>query len=191
MFNKALPYLVTWDVEEAAEKLHERTKLILTDHQKIKLKGYMHLLIYPPVIDESHKTTPLNDLENNNEWGMMIEFGVDPIRLLPTSIEKHKKAKLFDNCAFSSFEGSMLPDFLAPECDETHSDFSKNEPLTMCLIIYFDAVLPRCCQAITLQCHIASRLGHKDTSYREELMSAANGLHPLNKPMRNLNKIPM
>ena len=80
----------------------------------------------------------------------MIGFEVDASRLLSVSMDKHGKAELFDDYAFSTVDGVMLPDFAVPAHDETCTDLTKNTPLPMCSITNFDAIPPRCCQPIML-----------------------------------------
>ena len=191
MFKKALPYLVKWDVENAALQLHQRTKHIMTGMHQLKLNQSMNLLKHAPILDEKGNIAPSNEHKGSLDWGIAIGFGDSPNKLLHASCHKHNAAKLFKDCSFTTTNGHKLPKFIGLTHDETYTQLKQNTHLPVCSKINFNTMPPRCCPTIMLQQFVVSRVGYDDANNREELLSVVKRLVKLNKPMLPPEKVPL
>ena len=98
--TKAFPFLVTWDLDEVANKLKENTRFDMTTEHKIRLSKYVALLTFCPTTNAEHELKPLKNMmidDDSGAWGQMIGFGQSPLVALKVIRDVFKEASLLVN----------------------------------------------------------------------------------------------
>ena len=89
LFANVFACLSTWEAEEETQRLQEQTKFTMNQDHKSRLSQSINSSTFLPVVDEHDYLTPLNVIENLNDWGTNIGFEVHPFNLLPVSMQQN------------------------------------------------------------------------------------------------------
>ena len=68
-FNKVLPHLVTWEIEEIDAMLNKNTRFKMTDNCKMLVSKTVKLFRRAPVLDVNDKLVPMNCFDKKIDWG--------------------------------------------------------------------------------------------------------------------------
>jgi len=102
----------------------------MSDDYKIHINKTVNLLRYAPVLDTNNKLISINKLENNIDWGKLIEFNVHLREILPLGEDKYGAAKLFLGYSFVTNNGNQLPKFPMLTYGNMYEDILSNTPLS-------------------------------------------------------------
>ena len=161
MFNKDLPYLITWDLDEVKSVFREKTRFTMTQEHKRLLSQSISLLTHCPVIYNNNKLHPLNELSNDLsdlQWGILVGFGASPKVVLKVNDDECGEAVNFNGCSFNTPDGSALPKHDVTTHDDDRDGVPSGTKLPTHALIDFNVVPMRCFLTMMLQKYVASRI---------------------------------
>ena len=118
----------------------------------------------PPILNELNLLRSMNEMQcSNTSWGKEIGFMIDPHETPPVKSDEYHKAKLFEECSFTTQDGSELACYKPPNYGCACQNVSHDAPLLDFAIIDSNMIPIRCCASVMLQNYVVAHIGYEDS----------------------------